>query len=268
MSHTLKIVKIVFTVLLLTFALAHPAAAQDHVLGELYGSGVHAYFSGNYERALEFLTSAISQGSTDPRCFYFRGLTQMRMGFESVGKDDFRMGARFEAADPGVLPVGRSLERIQGFTRLLLEKYRREARIQARQQRILRDRTRYQVPRGSGTRLPMQHPPAELDVPALPDDADDAARDPFVDEAEERPVRTGPVEKAPERPPATEEADVVDGDAPAMDDDTTDVGDPFGEDTELFDDEEEVDADPFGEDMGDGDEDPFSVQIEDPFGDE
>ena len=48
-------------------------SAQDAVLSQQYGSGVHSYFAGNYAKAYEQLTTAIDGGLKDPRALYFRG---------------------------------------------------------------------------------------------------------------------------------------------------------------------------------------------------
>ena len=56
------------------------AQAQDFLLAELYGQGVHHFFAREFEEAHEVLTSCIEQGSRDPRCYYFRGLTYTRLG--------------------------------------------------------------------------------------------------------------------------------------------------------------------------------------------
>ena len=55
-------------------AWAGQARAQDGVLSQLYGNGVHAYFAGDFVKAHDLLSSAIAGGSRDPRCYYFRGL--------------------------------------------------------------------------------------------------------------------------------------------------------------------------------------------------
>ena len=57
-----------------------PAAAQNPVLDQMYGTGVHAYFSRQYTDAYNDLTSAIDAGSVDPRVYYFRGLAFLNLG--------------------------------------------------------------------------------------------------------------------------------------------------------------------------------------------
>ena len=51
-----------------------PLVAQEAVLGQMYGNGVHAYFAQDYLKAHQYFTTAIEGHSQDPRCFYFRGL--------------------------------------------------------------------------------------------------------------------------------------------------------------------------------------------------
>lgn len=246
-----RILTFALTALLLISAVPPLATAQDYVLDELYGIGVHAYFCGDYHKALDFLTQAISEGSTDPRCFYYRGMAQIRMGYEEEGKEDFQTGAQYEASASTAYAIGRSLERIQGASRLVLESYRREARIEARRQRILRDRLRYEAPEEPGFE-PSPLDDVDREPSVLPEDA---ATDPFTDDADRRPVGTGPVEELPEREPAADElTDELGGedDFPTMDDA------PF--------DDENV----FDEDMGPAEETPSedsTLDEEDPFGD-
>ncbi|HWL72255.1 MAG TPA: hypothetical protein VNQ74_00080, partial [Burkholderiaceae bacterium] len=120
--------------LALLFSASEPLPAQDGVLGQAYGSGVHAYFSGNYTTAYEDLSAAIDGGTTDPRAYYFRALASTRLGREEDARDDLRRGAELEISDGRDLyPVARSLERIQGRPRLMIERYREQARMAAHQ---------------------------------------------------------------------------------------------------------------------------------------
>jgi len=108
-----------------------PLAAQDAVLGQIYGKGVHAYFGQDYVKAHEEFTSAIDGHSQDPRCYYFRGLTLLKLGRPQDAQLDFQRGAKLESAvDPvRAFNVARSLERVQGSDRSALEQYRLEARM-------------------------------------------------------------------------------------------------------------------------------------------
>ena len=76
---------------------AVPAPAQEAILGQIYGQGVHAYFAGDYTRAYEHLTAAVGAGSRDPRVFYFRGLTHLKLGRQQEAKQDFLLGASRKA---------------------------------------------------------------------------------------------------------------------------------------------------------------------------
>src|SRR5262245_9329940 len=79
-SHVLmaKFVSSMFAVAMLS--VSGLAFGQDAMLEELYGRGVHAFFSGNQSAAFDSLNKAINSGSRDPRAFYYRGLLLNRFG--------------------------------------------------------------------------------------------------------------------------------------------------------------------------------------------
>src|ERR1700733_10215852 len=105
--------------------------AQDPILTELYGTGVHDYFSGSYRQAITDLTEAVDGNTKDPRVYYFRALAWLRLGDSAKAQSDFAAGAKLESADiNGYYPVSKSLERVQGSGRLTLEKYRVQARAE------------------------------------------------------------------------------------------------------------------------------------------
>ncbi len=110
---------------------AMPLAAQDAVLGQMYGSGVHAYFGQDFVKAHESLTSAIDGKTQDPRAYYFRGLALLKLGRPQEAESDFQRGAKLESAiDPSrAYNIARALERIQGSDRAMLEKFRLAARM-------------------------------------------------------------------------------------------------------------------------------------------
>lgn len=112
-----------------------PATAQlttaSLPLANAYGSGVHAFFSGDFDRSFADLTAAIDGGTADPRAWYFRGLAASRMGRFDEAEADFREGADRELAAVGNWPVSKSLERVQGAERLRLERHRTRARVAA-----------------------------------------------------------------------------------------------------------------------------------------
>jgi hypothetical protein len=120
--------------------------AQDAVLGQRYGAGVHAYFSGDYVKAFEQLTSAIKAGSTDPRAFYFRGLAYLQLGRSQEAAQDFKKGSELESKDSNKFySVSKALERVQGPSRVTLENYRVEARLAALEQAEKLRKARYEA---------------------------------------------------------------------------------------------------------------------------
>jgi hypothetical protein len=119
--------------------------ADDAVLGQIYGNGVHAYFGQEYQKAYDDFSSAIDGHSRDPRCYYFRGLTLLKLGRPEQAETDFEHGAKLESAvdQARAYDVARSLERIQGSDRSTLEKQRMKARI-AVMKRTETDRRKYE----------------------------------------------------------------------------------------------------------------------------
>ncbi|MFP6657313.1 MAG: hypothetical protein VB853_03965, partial [Pirellulales bacterium] len=106
----------------LLLCLPMTATAQNEVLNELYGNGVHAYFSSDYAKAHEHLTAAVDGGSSDPRVLYFRALCYLETGREAMAQDDLAQAAKIEM-EAGNLSerVNRALTRVQGTSRLKVE---------------------------------------------------------------------------------------------------------------------------------------------------
>ncbi len=208
--------------------------AEDFVLGQMYGSGVHAYFSAantrdaaqtqqQYLKAHEYLTSAIDGGTNDPRAYYFRGLAYIKLGRPAEAELDFKNGAELESGDLNRLyNVARSLQRIQGHERLALENYRVKARMAALKEAERIRRVRYEQIRVEESRVlddqAAEAPEAPADVATPPADADPFEvgpkdRSPLVPAVEEpaaepieKPVAI-PIEKptaGPAEPPAFE----------------------------------------------------------------
>lgn len=112
----------------LTLALASPAWAQN-AKSQLYGRGVHQYFSGDFAGAITSLTQSIDGGTVDPRVYYYRGLALAATGKPAEARADFQAGAAHEAADSTrYYLVSKALERIQGATRIELETFRVDGR--------------------------------------------------------------------------------------------------------------------------------------------
>lgn len=120
-----------------------PAMTEVAALARPYGAGVHAYFSGDAQRAYEDFTQAIEAGTSDPRAWYFRGLAALKLGRLDEAEADFSTGADRETKAEGDWAVARSLERVQGRDRLALERHRVRARVAGLQQRRQRTEQRY-----------------------------------------------------------------------------------------------------------------------------
>jgi hypothetical protein len=147
------------------------AVAQDPILAQLYGSGVHEYFSGGYQQAIADLTQAIDGGTKDPRVYYFRALSWWRLGDTPKAQTDLAAGAKMESADVNqYYPVSKSLERVQGAGRLLLERYRVQARAEAYRREERRNLARYEAQRKAEAEVlravPLPPTPGEMAPPA------------------------------------------------------------------------------------------------------
>lgn len=226
------------------FTLSPTAFGQGAVLDELYGQGVHSYFGGRYSEASEMFTNAIAQGSKDPRCYYFRGLCHIRLGHSSAAGVDFEKGADLEITGRDrIYPIGRSLQRIQGRDRLLLEKHRRQARIAAQiaarkeqqarfeelkrvEPDVVRDPNRAPAERPAEMTPP---PPAGADDPFLADESEPSPAPPREAPADTPPpaAEAAPADPAPATPATPAESDPFGAepsddpfstDAPATDD--------------------------------------------------
>jgi hypothetical protein len=224
---------------------AGTARAQDAALDQIYGKGVEAYYSNNYFQAYDLLSSAIGSGSNDPRVYYFRGLSEMFLGRSYEAEQDFRQGAQLEAAGgSATYDVGRSLERIQGRTRIQLESFRSQARVDAARLRESQRSQRYELLRkgqptapAAAAAPPAGQPAAEGNKPAMP--ANPPAAAPAADDPFAAPPAAKPAAKPAEDPfgapaaPATKPADDPFGApatpaAPAAPAEKKAADDPFG----------------------------------------
>jgi len=112
--------------------------------GMYYGRGVHAYFSGRDDEAERYMTQAIESNPNDPRPYYFRAMSRLRQGRQSDARQDMEAGAAIEAQAPQRWGVGVALQRVQGRDRLVLEDYRRRARLDEAGRQDQRNRARYE----------------------------------------------------------------------------------------------------------------------------
>jgi hypothetical protein len=142
-------------------------AQQNGVLAELYGSGVHAYQSKDYTKAFDLLTRAIDGGLSDPRAYYFRGLTRIATGRPTEAEADFRAGAEIEALGTFGPAIGRSLTRVQGTQRLQIELIRQQARVEKKVEATAQAQRRYGEVQQAEARV-LREPPQPRTPPTLP----------------------------------------------------------------------------------------------------
>jgi hypothetical protein len=157
--------------------------AQDVVLNEIYGRGVHRYFANDYQAAIDQLSLAIDNGSKDPRAYYFRGLANAASGNFGGADADWQLGATTESQGAFNGLIGQSLVRIQGPARLRIEQFRTRARLDAATTAAALDDTRY----GTGSRAKGVAPPTDRPMSAVAPDLTPAMppitdSDPFTDD--------------------------------------------------------------------------------------
>ena len=155
------------------FALLIPCVvAQDAQHRILYGQGVHAYYNGDYESAVRYLTITISKNTNDPRSYYFRGLANAKLGNDEASLADLKKGAAIEALDDrGVYKISTALQRIQGQPRLQIEKLRKQARLELVAAEKVRLQARYEQQQSDEAAVLRK--PA---TPSIPTDAETTIR--------------------------------------------------------------------------------------------
>jgi hypothetical protein len=195
-------------------ALAANSQSQELALLDLYGQGVHAYFSGDTDTSLRNFNAAVAGGSRDPRVFYFRGLAYQRVGWESQAEADFRQGGMLEASDADrYYDVSRALERIQGSGRMALERYRAQGRVAAIRRAQEQQLLRYQqmrsaepgvtIPVGPPPELPEEESETEMPIGAAPQTPVAPKTEEAPEEMTEEPAAEAPQEAPAELPKAT-----------------------------------------------------------------
>ncbi len=181
--------RVTLLALVVFVAFERTAQAQNAILAQLYGQGVHAYYSGDSMKAYDLLSKAIDGGSKDPRAFYFRGLTAVSSGREYESEADYRAGAELEAKGSFGPSVGQALSRIQGSHRMKIESVRQQAQFEHQAAAAAKSKARYQgIESASGTVLreppvgapPIAQPNRRPAPPATPPSAAAAGSDPFA----------------------------------------------------------------------------------------
>jgi hypothetical protein len=203
-------------------------AQGSDVAGESYSIGVQSYFRGSLAEAETSFSNVIRVDPKDPRAYYFRALSLMQHGREDEARSDMQIGAQVEARYPYRFDIGKTLERVQGPTRLMLEQYRSRARaaagmnppvgpVRAPDTAVLRERRVVPLEEFSHSGQPnsivapeiMAPPAAPAKTPAVNSSPAEAAQfNPFNDEGANEPApktqRKAPPAKAPtvETPPS------------------------------------------------------------------
>ncbi len=145
-------------------------SSDPALLEELFSTGTHAYYAGEFRQAYELLSEAIEGGFQDPRVFYMRGVVLHALGRPEQGTKDFRQGAELEVrqqVDPQ--DVNSFLVRVQGRLRVKLETIRRQERVKVLRRIQAERRARYQA---------MLQRQREVSVPEKP------GVDPLADQSE------------------------------------------------------------------------------------
>jgi hypothetical protein len=168
--------------LLLVGSTGANAADNELSTAELYGQGIHAYFAGDMDQAIESLSLAIDQDPKDPKPYFFRGLALAQKSGLDAAQADFARGAELEASRGSrSRDVSAALQRIQGTLRVTIEKQRSEAQKTAAERRRKANQARYErmKRREEEVLVDPNRPAPKLDFP-LPDiDVAGSAPDPF-----------------------------------------------------------------------------------------
>lgn len=185
--------------------------ANQALLSEMFGRGIHAFYVGNQDDAQKMFTSAIEHGLEDPRVFYFRGIIAFEGGNKEQAVEDWKRGADLEANSRVNFEVGRTLSRFQGNGRITLESIRQTAKLAAFEARMKRAEIRYgelaesRNPSPTTSTKGITPPPVPSDIinPFAADAASgqaslvendalkNAMNDPFAGEATAAPVNSG-----------------------------------------------------------------------------
>ena len=89
-----------------------------------YEAGVAAFESGSYRQALRIFSASIDDGDTDSRLYYYRGLTNRRLGRHADAAFDFQRGSDHEARQGSL--ASSTFQHIKGSDRFVLEGYRHQ----------------------------------------------------------------------------------------------------------------------------------------------
>jgi hypothetical protein len=207
--------------------------AQEPVTAEtLYAGGVQAYFRGCSTDAESLFSRLAGADPNDPRAFYFRALSLMQQGRVDEARSDMEIGAQIEARVPARFDIGKTLERVQGPNRLLLEQYRSRARqiamanpplgsVRAPDTGVIRERRivpldefsrqgepqSFIAPQAPPETFAPRAPATTRPVPSPPAASPEASGNPFGDDTTATPTsktqpKAPPAKATPKTPPA------------------------------------------------------------------
>jgi hypothetical protein len=96
---------------------------------QVFGAGIHRFYDGHYQELVDHLSPIVNEDLEDPRIYYLRGLSFMKLGRGAEAADDLRLGSELEAIQYGKrnYNIGRAFQRIQGNDRASIETARAEA---------------------------------------------------------------------------------------------------------------------------------------------
>ncbi|MDR2346751.1 MAG: hypothetical protein LBE18_11850 [Planctomycetaceae bacterium] len=112
----------------------------------LYGKGVHAFFEGDYNRAIEIFKKVEYLASEDPRPYFFMAIAHYRLDKKSADADKyFKKAAKLEWDGKAVheYDVADAISRIQGNERLHIEQYRTQAKIEWQKTNSIKENIKY-----------------------------------------------------------------------------------------------------------------------------
>ena len=166
----------------LLYTSAGAAQVKANRLNERYSQGLHAYYSGELEAAHSAFSEVIKAGFQNPCCYYFRGMVSYQQGDKQSAQQDFQVGAAREAnAIRQKFPISKSLERVQGGARVMIERARLQARLAVLQKRLTREKQRYEaLVRNEAKVVRKAAPEPGAAEPAI-EIKSKAANDPFAD---------------------------------------------------------------------------------------
>jgi tetratricopeptide (TPR) repeat protein len=83
--------------------------------------GYGLYWQRDYQKALEFLDTALDLDREDARIWYYKGLSELALGNEAAAREAIDRGADLQhQKKPNALQIGSALERVQGPQRALI----------------------------------------------------------------------------------------------------------------------------------------------------